>query len=367
MDLVERHIEGEGPILLVIAGEPGIGKSRLLHEAVTYARKYGFRVLRGDSHRRLVEPYAPISEALAHHLQAVTAPQRQLIVRSFPWLVRMFPEFASELREALPSLPRAGETRLMFEAIVQYLVSPSADGADHALGTLLVLDDLQWAGADALELLSAVIRSGSQPLHTRGPLRVIGAYRDTEVQSNDALSVVLSDLIPGRLATELALAPLDPEASAQLVEHLLPENKRDMIDPIVQAAGGIPFFVTGLALEARQGRPGVPLDLMQSVRARVIALTKESQEILEIASLIGGSLQHEQLLTVSGLGEAAFAPALDALHRAKLLVAVGEAFSLFPSEVIRAVVEGDIGSATRTMLRRRIDDARTLRETDSKG
>jgi transcriptional regulator with XRE-family HTH domain len=366
MDLVERYIEGEGPRLLVVTGEPGIGKTRLLQEAETYARQYGFRVLRGDSYRRRVEePYAPISEALAHHLSAQAPMQRRGIVRSFPWLVRMLPELTNDLGEALPTLPRHQELRLMFEAAAEYLSSPETDAGAHSLGTLLVLDDLQWAGPDALELLSALVRSGSQPAANRAPLRIIGAYRDTESQWGNALSTMLADLVPGRFATELSLGPLGQAESTQLLALLLTGNEQETIDSIQRLAGGMPFFLIGLAQEARLGRHGVPLDLMHSIRSRMTSLTEEAQEILEIASLMGSSVSHELLLQVSARSEDSVAQALDALHRAKLLVMEDEAFSRFPNEVIRQVAEEGIGSASRRLLRRRIAAAGTAHRAGS--
>jgi hypothetical protein len=291
--------------------------------------------------------------------------QRRGIVRSFPWLVRMLPELTNDLGEALPTLPGHQELRLMFEAAADYLSSPETDTGAHSLGTLLVLDDLQWAGPDALELLSALVRSGSQRASSRAPLRIVGAYRDTEVQWGDALSTALADLVPGRFATELSLGPLGQEESAQLLDQLLTGNEQETIDSILRMAGGMPFFLIGLAQEARLGRDGVPLDLMHSIRSRMSSLTQEAQEILEIASLMGDAVPHELLSQVSGQSEDTAAQALDALHRAKLLVMEDEAFSRFPNEVIREVVEEDIGRASCRLLRRRIAGAGTARSAES--
>lgn len=357
LDVIERHIEGEGPQLLVVAGEPGIGKTRLLREAEAYARRYGFRVLHGDAQRRrIAERYAPISEALAHHLYQQGPLQRRAIIRSFPWLVRLLPEFAGDLAEQLPTISRDGEPRLMFEAAAEYLFAPDADGSEPSLGTLLVLDDLQWAGPDTLELVTALVRK--RPEGNGAPLRLIGAYRDTEVQLDDILPRALADLVPGRLATELTLGPLEPEAATQLLQTLMNKSTEGTPDLIQQQAGGIPFFLLGLSQAAGLGSQRIPRDLAQSVRSRVVTLPRDAREILDLASLIGDEVSHELLLDVCDDSETMVAHALDVLYRSKLLVATGDSSSRFANHVIRAVVEQDIGSASRTLLRRRIDHAR---------
>lgn len=209
LDRIERHIEGEGPRLLLVVGEPGIGKSRLLHEGELHAHRYGFRVMHGMSRRQSgTRPFEPIADALAHHLQGHAPLQRRDIVRSLPWLVRLLPEYVDDLAEPLPALPPAGERRLIFDAVAEHLHTPHAADGIHTLGTLLLLDDLQWAGPDTLDLLTALARRSNGRGTGRAPLRILGAYRDTEAQADSLLSGMLADLAPGRLATELSLGPL---------------------------------------------------------------------------------------------------------------------------------------------------------------
>jgi predicted ATPase len=283
--------------------------------------------------------------------------QRRSIVRSVPWLVRLLPEFAADLGEPLPSLPPDDKPRLKFEAVAEYLLSPRLDGRERSLGTVLVLDDLQWAGPDALELLSALVKKA--PGENDAPLRLIGAYRDTEVQPVDVLSRTLADLVPGRLATELLLSPLEPPAAAQLAQTLMAESEQSALDFVQQRAGGIPFFLIGLAEVSQLGKPGVPRDLAQSVRSRIVTLSQDSREILELASLIGNAVPHKLLLAVSAGSEEVVARALDLLYRSKLLALEGESSSRFANDVIRVVVEQDIGSASRTLMRRRIERVRS--------
>ena len=214
LDLLERHLRGEGPPVLFLTGEPGIGKSRLLHEAATRAASRGWSVLHGGCRQRNGrERYAPLVEALEHHIHRRPPAQRRAELRGCAWLVRLLPELANMAIAPPPLLPLTPEQerRLMYGAVARFLSSVAGPA-----GTLLVLDDLQWAGHDALDLLAALVRSSS-----RERLCVVGAYRDTEIQPRDPFSAMLADLVPRGLVTHHALAPLAPEEARRLLDRLL--------------------------------------------------------------------------------------------------------------------------------------------------
>ena len=356
LDVLERHVEGVGTPLIVLAGEPGIGKTRLLQETAAYATLYGFRVIQGGSQRRrMPEQYSPISAALAQHLSAQTAGQRQGIVRSFPWLVRLLPELARNLDDELPVVPPEQEFRLISQALADYLMSPGSDGSANALGTLLVLDDLQWAGADALELLSSLVRKVNGFATGRAALRMVAAYRDTEVGPEDSLPMTLADLVPGRLATQVSLDPLSDEESRQFLEPLLNGRPTEDLDSALRPASGVPFFLIEYAQAMRCGIDGMPPDVRQSVRSRIAALSNESRAILRVAAATERSAPLDLLMAVTGQEDAVFARALDELQRAKLLVPDKENECRFPYDVIRDVAALELGSVLLPPLRRRIE------------
>lgn len=255
--LLDRHLAGESPPLLLLTGEPGIGKTRLLREAVTSAGGYGLRALSGSCQRRSAQmPYSPILEALKGYIQDQTPAQLRTDLRGCAWLVRLLPELADGPIEPLPpwTVTPEQEKRLMFEAMARFIANVAGPA-----GTLLVLDDLQWAGSDALDRLATLVTRGAVAPQTPDdppPLRIVGAYRATEVGPGHALTTLLDDLAHAGLALRHVLAPLTRQESEQLLDTLLdgvaddPEAPRERT---LQRASGVPSMLLRYARDARMG------------------------------------------------------------------------------------------------------------------
>jgi tetratricopeptide (TPR) repeat protein len=263
---------------VLLTGEPGIGKSRMLREAMGWARQHGWRALWSGCQRSSgQEPYAPLVEALERHLHALPPDRLRTNLAGCAWLARLVPEVGELLEETgqhlgVPAALSSGEEqRLLFAAIERYL-SNSAGRA----GTLLVLDDLQWAGADAIPLLARLLRS------TRlRRLRVLGAYRSTEVAPGHSLSTLIADLAREEVVSRLELAPLHPQDAGTLARAVLEAEgisqamlgagaagatdeagaagdagdagdadntpAARVVERIVERAGGVPFFIVSCA------------------------------------------------------------------------------------------------------------------------
>ncbi len=240
--LLEKHLAGQGPPLLVLAGEPGIGKTRLLREASSRGGTQGWSVLEGGCHRRSgQEPYAPLLTALARSLRSQSVAQLRRLLEGCTWLVRLLPELAESSLVPVPQwkLPPAQERRLMFAAVGRYLANLAGPS-----GTLLVLDDLQWAGQDALDLLADLLRSLDE--QTDRHLRVVAAYRSTEVLPADPLGILLADLAREGLAAPVELGRLTPEAADELATALFvdlpPGDWGELQKQMVERTGGVPYL-----------------------------------------------------------------------------------------------------------------------------
>jgi tetratricopeptide (TPR) repeat protein len=368
--LLDRHLRGDGPPILVFAGEPGLGKSRLLAEAARVATDRGWCVLEDGCQRRgSQEPFAPVLRAVKHYLDRRTPAALREDLADCAWLVRLLPELAEVIGDALPAwvLPPEQERRLMFDAVGRMLTNVARRECRAAdSGIVLVLDDLQWAGQDAFDLLDAVLRADTTAsAGGRGPsLRLVGAYRDTEPRQPDILGRVLADWAHARLVIHHPLPPLAPEACEHLVDELLfgledrgeTRDRAVLREHVLHRASGVPFFVVSYAQALRQGAgaggvDGVPWDIAQGVRQRVAALPESAQALLQSAAVLGRVAPLSLLSTMMAGSEEEVLDGLEAACHARLLLDTEHAVR-FTHDVVREVVEADITSTRRARLHR---------------
>jgi len=362
MAQIRQFLAGAGPPVLLLAGEPGMGKTRLLEEAVSRAAAGGWGVARGGCLRRAHDAYAPLSGALEDALARLPAGQRAEALRQAGRVDLLLPELAP------PGGPGPGDggtpAGVQPEQQRRLLVS-SAGRLLRAVagpaGALLVLDDLHWAGPDAVDLLAALLAAAGSP-----PLRVIGAYRDSETPAR--LDEFAADLARASLVRVLPLGPLTDADAERLLLQLAPEEEHmpamlpAMLPAIVRRAGGVPFFLVSYAEQVRDdGQSGaslaVPWTVAQVIGQRVAALPDPAKELLSVAAVAGRVVPHTLLAQVTNSDDEQVLEAVETALEARLLAEDGPDGYRFTHDLIRETVENSLSAARRRRLHRRIGQA----------
>ena len=354
--VLERHLTAADSPLVLLAGEPGIGKTRLLQQAVQMGQAGGMTVLSGGCDRRSgQDPYAPVTEAIKHYASQLSRSQLRSSLRHASWLVRLLPELHDLGQAPFPmgALAPGQERRLVFDSVTSFLADSAGPG-----GLLLTLDDLQWAGNDALDLLTAILKAAPSIR-----LRAVATYRDTDLEPAHPLATALGDLARAGLVTMVPVTELPQEEAAQLLESFIaegdpvePEIKRD----IIQSCDGVPFFLISYAEGLRSGiQPAtsprrLPWGLSHSIRQRITSMPKETQELIGAAAVIGRDASVSLLAAVVEQSEESVLQALTPAWRGGLLEESEGGAYRFAHDAIWDVAEADIDAPTRTLLHRRI-------------
>jgi len=358
MGQIRQLLGGTGPPVLLLAGEPGMGKTRLLEEAASRAAGGGWGVARGGCLRRAQDAYAPLSGALDDALRRLPAGQRAEALRQAGRVDLLLPELA------LPGGPDPGEggAPAGFQPEQQRRLLVSSAGrllraVAGPAGALLVLDDLHWAGPDAVDLLAALLAAAG-PV----PLRVIGAYRDSETPAR--LDEFVADLARESLVRVLPLGPLSDADAERLLLQLAPEGERmpTVLPAIMRRAGGVPFFLVSYAEQVSDGgQDGAPLavpwTVAQVIGQRVAALTGPAKELLSVAAVAGQVVPHTLLALVTGSDDEQVLQAVETALEARLLAEDGPDRYRFTHDLIRETVENGLSAARRRRLHRRIGQA----------
>jgi class 3 adenylate cyclase/tetratricopeptide (TPR) repeat protein len=362
LDAFERAwddvVDGAREIVLV-AGEPGIGKTRL---AGAYARRAfdrGAVVLYGRCDEEAIVPYQPFVEALRPCVDAYTASALHERLGGLERdLARVFPELLGRIPELSPPQPldpQADRYRL-FEAITTLLTGIAATQP-----AVLVLDDLQWADKPTLLLFRHVVRSAP-----RAAFLIVGCYRDVELERDHPLSDLLADLRREPSVTKVTLAGLSQGESGELLRNL---SGRDLLPAMVATlydeTSGNPFFLEEVMrhlVEARlvpaDGTAGAieTLDLPESVREvvarRLRRLPTTVNDVLDLAAVVGRQFDAVLLARAAGEPTDTVLGALDRAVEAGVLrtdpAVVGR--YVFAHALIRQTVNASLGTARRARL-----------------
>jgi DNA-binding SARP family transcriptional activator len=326
--------------LVLLTGEAGIGKSRLLQELAMAGARQGVRILSGRAYEaEQILPFRPWIDAL--RAGRVLADLEDPSSRVLAWrneLARLFPELAGP--GAPPPITPESHVRL-FE-LVDELVARLASRQP----VLLILEDLHWADEMSLRLLSFVGRHA-----TPRSLLVLGTARDEELADAPLLRQILQDP-GGRPAVEhLALPALSESSTARLVRRLAraggsPSYLGRLAREVWALSEGNPFVIveTVRALEDGPGLEAGAVTLPHRVRAlmtdRLDRLSPRARHLAAVASIIEREFSFPLLHGAVGLSRQETAEALEELVRRRILEAAGERFAFTHVRIRSAIHDG---------------------------
>ena len=362
--LIARLTAGAGHTVL-IEGEPGIGKSRLLREVARHAQARDLPVLATKCYEiERAMPYQSVIDLVSRTLDRVSATALgNMAPVSLAELAALVPE-VGERFPGLPKLsndfPEARQARL--SRAVGQLLEASMGGRP----SLLMVDDIQWADDASAQVFHYLARHAAAR-----PVLVIYAYRDEDVDSDERLARLVESLCREAGARRVPLARLDAADTGRLVAALAGANldAPGLAERLHRETEGNPFFLTSILqslsegqtqLEPRaSGAPGwLPDALRAAVRVRLAHVPKEIRPVLETAAVFGRRFDFDTLLDVTREPEEQLLDAVEALVKRRLLREEPEGGVYdFSHDKVREVVYRDIGGARCRWLHQSVAQA----------
>jgi DNA-binding CsgD family transcriptional regulator len=343
LDAVFR--EGVAAAVLV-GGEAGVGKTRLIREFAGRAEPAGARVLVGGCLELGTDglPFAPFTAALRQLVREIgVAGVAELMPGgSTSGLGRLLPEFGEAVGD-----PASGEARVRLFELVRTLLERLA--ADRPL--VLVVEDAHWADRSTRDLLTFLIRN----LYGGGPLMIVVTYRTDELHRSHPLRPLLTELDRVEGVWRLELSRLGRTEVAELVSciHDGESPLPGLVDDVFARSEGNPLFVEALLGDGGMGGGDeLPESLRDLLLAGVQRLPDETQDILRVASAGGARIEHRLLAAVAGLDEATLTRGLRPAVAANVLVVEGDGYS-FRHALIREAIHDDLLPGEHTRLHTR--------------
>lgn len=355
-----------GSKLVLIEGEPGIGKSRLLEQFIQSQPKSAL-VLTGQA-RELEStlPYHPIIEALRDALLHCDWSTLRLNL-NLPLIwqteaARLLPELAPAGHDPAVLTHATDEIRL-WEGLSQFVLALA-----RQLPLILALDDLHWADSSTLGLLNYLIRKAGQ---NRAPIFFVAIARPAEPRS--ALATLLAGLMREGRLERLNLNRLSPVEITALARQLSPTQTQPLTDWLVQRSEGNPFILAELVRYAHENNlflpdgalnlahlpdsPLVPPSVYSLIQARLARLSEADWQVLNAAVAIGREFEFEVVAHTVALSDAAVLDSLDTLQALGLIQPVSGSLYRFDHHLTMEVAYQEISEPRHRLFHRRVAEA----------
>lgn len=359
--------------LVLVEGEGGVGKTRLVKEFLGEVGRASGQVLSGACYdAKGGTAYQPFTEALRAYLDQPDAVEqlRKKVSPCLGALVKLFPQYAEEFKTtASEPLPRDLERNHFFQCLFQILLSISAEWP-----LALFLDDLHWADEGSLEYLKFLV---SRLRDCR--MLIVGAYRAEELNADHPLNAIALQALKKEVGETLTVQPLGAPDTRRLLEGMVgsAEVTAQLDAWLSKETGGNPFLLVELvrALSAegtlvyRDGRweltptelgpspiERIPETIEGAILSRWRRLQRGAQETSRLLAVVGRPVELETLIQADGQDEQAILESLEELSQRRLINLEANGYT-FAHSIIGKVIYGKLEEGRRRYLHRRVGQA----------
>ena len=347
--------------IVLLEGEPGIGKTRLLDEFAKLAADDGATILRGSSSDfEGMPPYLPFLEALGQYIRVIPLDLlREQIGANPQILASILPELTSRLGDLPAAYQISPEQALLrlYEAIGTFLEAISISNV-----LVLTLDELHLADTASLDLLCHIAQH-----HSKVKLLVLGAYRADEIERNAALDRAVIELAHLRILTVIVLSPLTAfEIESLAVNYLGGPINPDVSQLLYTQSEGNPFFAEELLrgwieegslvlgnadwVATAPLEHALPYSIVGALRQRFNRLSSDVIDHLRVAAAIGRTFEPSLLATVEDKDIEIVEESLLEATRCGLVRTEPTGFFTFSHEKIRECLYAEVSSSRRRRL-----------------
>lgn len=332
---------------VLVAGEPGAGKTRVVAEAVGHVLRRGGVVLGGRCDPNVAMPYGPFTEAFDRLIASMDA---EVLVPSLgrdpTELVRVAPQLATAV--PAPDGVADDEARWrVFAAVADALATLSAPG-----GLALVLDDMQWATPSTVALLGHLLRT-----ELAAKLAIVVTYRDTDLLRRSPLSIAVHDLLRLPGVERLTLGGLDAAALGELVANATGRNNPQLAARLAADTAGNPFFagevLRGLADGADAAAP-LPEGVRAAIGHRLDQLDDDVVDVLRAAAVVGQDFTIAVVTAAADVDAERCLEHLERAARSRMVRDLGGDRFRFEHALVRMVLYDELSPSRRARRHRRV-------------
>ncbi|MEZ4865872.1 MAG: BTAD domain-containing putative transcriptional regulator [Caldilineaceae bacterium] len=360
--------------LVIVEGEAGIGKTRLVEELAEWARRQGVATAVAPCYPAAARlAFAPLQSWLRS--PSFKTPLTQLAPAWQQELGRLLPELAvSQPTYAAPPLSETAQRRRLFEALNQVIIQ-------HSAPLLLILDDIQWCDEDSLEWLEYLLQSGAGR-----NLLLVATERSGEITADHPLTAFRLRLLRLDQLQTIPLHRLTLQETAELVTQLRGQRPAATeMNHIFADTEGNPLFVVEMvrandqrvryqqASGKEQGQMStgpLPAKLQSILEARLVRLSPAARALADVAAVVGRAFTLGLLLQVAASDEETLVQGLDELWRQQIIrehqlgVAASDDAYDFTHDKLREVVYATISPMRRRLLHRQVATALEVQHHD---